>query len=77
MPMKSSFTAACLTATLTACATHTATLTDAQGQTVTCEASGKAGTATHYYLREGFNDCVEAAKAQGFSEFAPQPGAIP
>ena len=51
---------------LEGCATYKTTLTDAQGRTVTCEASGKSGIVTGYYLRRGFEDCIADAKAQGF-----------
>jgi hypothetical protein len=54
--------------TLAGCATYKTTLTNAQGQTVTCEASGKSGIVTGYYLRRGFEDCIAAAKAQGYTE---------
>ena len=53
---------------LTGCAHYKTTLTNAQGETVTCEASGKSGVITGYYLRRGFEDCISAAKAQGFKE---------
>lgn len=53
---------------LAGCATYKTTLTDAQGRTVTCEASGKSGIVTGYYLRRGFEDCIANAKAQGFKE---------
>ena len=53
---------------LSGCATYKTTLTNAQGETVTCEASGKSGFVTGYYLRRGFEDCVNAAKSQGFKE---------
>lgn len=75
MPVKPCIAAGCLAVTLTACATYTATLTDAKGQTITCEASGRVGLLTYHYLREGFDDCVEAAEARGFSEIAPRTGA--
>lgn len=52
------------------CATYKTTLTDAQGRTAACEASGKNGVVTGYYLRRGFEDCIAAAKAQGFKESA-------
>jgi len=54
--------------TLTGCATYKTTLTDAQGKTVTCEASGKSGIVTGYYLRRGFEDCIADAKAHKFKE---------
>jgi hypothetical protein len=50
------------------CATYKTTLTDPQGRTMTCEASGKNGIVTGYYLRSGFENCIAAAKAQGFKE---------
>lgn len=50
------------------CATYKTTLTNAQGEKVICEASGKSGIITGYYLRRGFEDCIAAAKAQGFKE---------
>jgi len=53
------------------CASYKSTLTNAQGQTVTCEASGKSGLVTGHYLRRGFEDCIAAAKAQGFTEASP------
>jgi len=56
---------------LTGCAHYKTTLINAQGETVTCEASGKSGPVTGYYLRRGFEDCINAAKAQGFKEVPP------
>ena len=53
---------------LAGCAHYKTTLTNAQRETVTCEASGKSGVITGYYLRRGFEDCVNAAKARGFEE---------
>lgn len=53
---------------LIGCAHYKTTLTNAKGETVTCEASGKSGFITGYYLRRGFEDCISAAKAQGFKE---------
>ena len=47
------------------CVTYQTTLINAQGQTITCEARGKSGIVTGY---GGFEDCVAAAKAQGFKE---------
>jgi len=58
-------------ATLTGCATYKTTLTDAQGRSVTCEASGKSGIVTGVYLRQGFEDCVNAAEAKGFNPTQP------
>lgn len=53
---------------LTGCATYKSTLTNAKGETVTCEASGKNGIITGYYLRKSFDDCLSNAKARGFIE---------
>jgi hypothetical protein len=53
------------------CATYETTLTNAQGQTVTCKASGKNGIVTGYYLRKGFQDCIDSAKAAGYTENRP------
>lgn len=58
-------------AILTSCATYETTLTNAQGQTVTCKASGKSGIVTGYYLRKGFEDCIDRAKAAGYTEGQP------
>ena len=56
---------------LSGCATYKSTLTNAKGETVTCEASGKSGIITGQYLRQGFEDCINAAKARGFKEVPP------
>ena len=56
---------------LSGCATYKKTMTDAQGRTITCEASGKSGIVTGYYLRKGFEDCVDDAKAQGYTQPNP------
>jgi hypothetical protein len=56
---------------LIGCASYKTTLINANGETVVCEASGKSGPVTGYYLRRGFEDCISAAKARGFKE-APQ-----
>jgi len=48
------------------CASYKQTLTDEQGRTVTCEASGKSGIITGIYLRQGFEDCIAAAKVNGY-----------
>ena len=39
------------------------TLTNAQGQTVTCEAT----------VKSGFEDCIAGFKAEGFEEVPPNP----
>lgn len=58
---------------LAGCATYRQTLTNAQGQTITCEASGKSGVVTGYYLRKGFEECVDRAHAAGYSDSPPAP----
>jgi len=55
------------------CATYKKTLTNAKGETITCEASGKNGIITGYYLRKGFDNCVREAKSEGFKEVGGQP----
>ena len=60
--------ALCSVALLSGCATYKTTLTDSKGRSTTCEASGKNGLITGYYLRQGFDDCIAAAKANGFNE---------
>ena len=53
------------------CVTYKATLTNAQGQTMTCEASGKNGLITGPMLRQGFDDCVNVAEAKGYKQAQP------
>ena len=53
------------------CAHYKTTLINAQGEKVICEASGKSGAISGYHLREGFEACINAAKAQGFKEVSP------
>ena len=50
------------------CAYYRTTLTDDQGRTVTCEASGKNGIITGQMLSNTFQNCVEDAKARGYRE---------
>lgn len=57
---------ACGVALCAGCATYKTTLTDANGRSTTCEASGKAGIITGIYLRQGFEDCVSAARKAGY-----------
>ncbi|MBV8665448.1 MAG: hypothetical protein JO269_03095 [Burkholderiaceae bacterium] len=52
--------------TLTGCASYKQTLTNAQGQSITCEASGHAGIVTGQYLKEGFDKCVSEAENKGY-----------
>lgn len=51
--------------------TYQRTFTDNQGRTVTCEASGRAGLLTGYYLKKGFDDCVADTEAHGAKPVAP------
>jgi len=53
---------------LAACATYQETLTNAQGQKVTCEAHGKNGIVTGLWLRQGFDHCVHQAQAAGYQQ---------
>jgi len=71
MRLKLIIIASVIAVTLAGCATYKSTMTNAKGETVTCEASGKSGFITGHYLRQGFEDYVSAAKIQGFRE-APQ-----
>jgi hypothetical protein len=48
------------------CASYKATLTNDNGQTMTCEASGKSGIITGAHVRGAFDDCLAAAHAQGY-----------
>lgn len=52
---------------LSACASYHETLTNAKGQSVTCEASGHAGIITGFYLKESFRSCIDDARAHGFN----------
>jgi hypothetical protein len=61
-----------LTLGIAGCTTYQTTLTNAQGQTVTCKASGKAGLVTGLYLRQGFQQCVSNAEAHGYGS-SPNP----
>jgi hypothetical protein len=64
----------CLVAMLfSGCATYKITLANEKGQIVTCEATGKSGIVTGYYLRRGFEECVEAANSQGFKQLVLPP----
>ncbi len=59
-----SFVVVCML--LPACATYKTTLTNDQGETITCEASGKSGIVTGYYLKQGYEQCVHDAKEAGY-----------
>jgi hypothetical protein len=56
------------------CATYEETLTNSHGQTETCKASGKNGIFTGQYLRESFDNCINQAKAAGYTETPVKPG---
>ena len=62
----------CAIGLISGCATYKTTLTNAKGETVTCEASGHAGIVTGHYLREGYEECVNNAKANGYQEGSGQ-----
>lgn len=70
MDLKRCFAAGCLAVTLTACATYEATLTNAQGQSMTCERFGPSGILSGYLLiqglREKFYNCIKDARHRGF-----------
>lgn len=51
---------------LVGCTTYETTLTNTRGQQITCKASGKAGLVTGLYLRQGFQQCVSNAEANGY-----------
>lgn len=53
-------------AILAGCATYRTQLTNDQGQTMVCEASGANGLVTGYFLRKNVEDCVAAAKEKGY-----------
>lgn len=53
---------------LAGCAHYKTTLTNEKGETVVCEARGKAGPVSGSYLVRGYEACVNAAKANGFKE---------
>jgi hypothetical protein len=53
-------------ALLSVCATYKTNLFDSQGRSVTCEVSGRSGLITGYYLRQTFEDCVSAARVNGY-----------
>jgi hypothetical protein len=51
---------------LCSCASYKATLTDSEGRTRTCEASGHNGLITGSYVKSAFEDCMAQARADGF-----------
>lgn len=55
------------------CAHYKTTLTNDQGRTMTCEASGKNGIVTGHYVRSAFQQCIADANAQGFHQGASAP----
>jgi hypothetical protein len=56
---------------LSGCITKTAVLTNDQGQTQTCEKTGRVGIFSEYVLNKRFESCVEKAKKDGYKEPAP------
>lgn len=70
MNLKRCIAAGGLAVTLAACATYEATLTNAQGQSMTCERFGPSGILSGYLLiqglREKFDNCIKDAKRRGF-----------
>ena len=62
---------------LAGCAQYKQTLTDGEGRTVTCEASGKAGLLTGALLRSGFEECIADAKARGYAAEQASPARAP
>jgi len=52
---------------LSGCAGYKRTLTDAQGRSITCETGGKSGLGGDD-VRKGFEDCVNDAKARGYTQ---------
>lgn len=55
---------------LSGCITEKAVLTNAQGQTVTCEAKGHVGIVSpiHVYVKQ--HDCVKKAQGEGYKVMA-------
>lgn len=72
MHLKLCIVAVCLAAALTACATYKATLTNARGQSTTCERFGPSRLLSGYLLIQGlrkkFDDCFADARSRGFFE---------
>lgn len=60
-----------IAAAIVGCTHYKTTLINAQGEKVICEVSGKSGPISGYHLRQGFEACINAAKAQGFKEVSP------
>lgn len=71
MQIKNIILAIFIVTVLVGCAHYKTTLINAQGEKVICEASGKSGAISGYHLRQGFEACINAAKAQGFKEVSP------
>jgi hypothetical protein len=53
---------------LVGCITDRMILTNDQGQTQTCEATGHVGIISPIVTHYQFKDCVDKAKANGFKE---------
>ena len=65
--MRSIFVIVLVTLLVSGCASYQTTLRNKNGETITCEASGKSGIITGYYLKEGFDFCVSSAHKAGFN----------
>lgn len=71
MQIKNIISAIFIVSVLGGCAHYKTTLINAHGEKVICEASGKSSAISGYHLRQGFEACINTAKAQGFKEVAP------
>jgi hypothetical protein len=58
---------------LSACITRSATLTDSQGVTRTCQVTSRMGPLARYRADRRLESCIEQAKKDGFKE-RPQQG---
>lgn len=65
--MRSILVVALTTLSVSGCASYQTVLKNKKGETITCEASGKSGIITGYYLKEGFDSCVNSARKAGFN----------
>jgi hypothetical protein len=57
-----------VTVGLAGCITDKMTLTNDQGETKTCEFTGRAGIVSGAILHGRFKKCVDQAKADGYKE---------
>lgn len=65
--MKQVVVVAMATLLISGCASYQRVLKNKKGETITCQASGKSGIITGYYLKEGFDSCVNNARKAGFN----------